>query len=135
MIEVARHKFFISISQNPFNVLLATLLTASLISVIEVSRLASKVRSTTDTFGVGTRTANPSNFPSSSGRTKPTALAAPVVVVSYSNLRHVRGIGHYALYQYRLVTSIAMYGSHKPTFYTYYFMQNFCYRSQTICST
>ena len=98
MIEVARHKFLSVYPRTPFNVLLAPLLTASLISVIEVSRFASKVRSTTDTFGVGTRTANPSNFPSSSGKTKPTALAAPLWSVSYSNLRHVRGIGHYALY-------------------------------------
>ena len=33
-----------------------------------------------ETFGVGTRTEMPSNFPFSSGRTRPTAFAAPVVV-------------------------------------------------------
>ena len=70
MIEIARHKFLSVYPRTPFNVL-PTLLTASLISVIEVSRFASKVRSTTDTFGVGTRTTEPSNFPSSSGKTKP----------------------------------------------------------------
>ena len=38
------------------------------------------VRSTSDTFGVGTRTEMPSNLPFSSGSTRPTAFAAPVVV-------------------------------------------------------
>jgi hypothetical protein len=42
--------------------------------------LASKVRSTTETFGVGTRIATPSSLPLSSGSTRPTALAAPVEV-------------------------------------------------------
>ena len=38
------------------------------------------MRSTTETFGVGTRIAEPSSLPLSSGSTRPTALAAPVVV-------------------------------------------------------
>ena len=38
-----------------------------------------KTRSTADTFGVGTRIATPSSLPASSGRTSPTACAAPVV--------------------------------------------------------
>ena len=38
------------------------------------------LRSTTETFGVGTRIANPSRRPFSSGSTSPTAEAAPVVV-------------------------------------------------------
>ena len=37
-------------------------------------------KSTTDTFGVGTRTDDPSSLPFSSGSTSPTARAAPVVV-------------------------------------------------------
>src|ERR1041384_6768788 len=37
-------------------------------------------RSTTDTFGVGTRMAKPSSLPFRSGSTSPTATAAPVVV-------------------------------------------------------
>ena len=37
-------------------------------------------RSTTDTFGVGTRMAMPSSLPFNSGSTSPTAAAAPVVV-------------------------------------------------------
>jgi hypothetical protein len=53
---------------------------ASLISSTLVSRAASKVRSTTETLGVGTRIATPSSLPFSSGRTRPTALAAPVEV-------------------------------------------------------
>ena len=36
------------------------------------------MRSTTDTFGVGTRKAMPVSLPLSSGITRPTALAAPV---------------------------------------------------------
>ena len=46
----------------------------------DTSRAASKVRSTADTFGVGTRIAVPSNLPESSGSTSPKALAAPVDV-------------------------------------------------------
>jgi hypothetical protein len=42
--------------------------------------LASNTRSTTDTFGVGTRIATPSSLPFSSGSTRPMALAAPVEV-------------------------------------------------------
>src|SRR6266545_4968096 len=41
---------------------------------------SSAVRSTTDTFEVGTRMARPSSLPLSSGSTRPTAVAAPVVV-------------------------------------------------------
>ncbi len=37
-------------------------------------------KSTMETFGVGTRTDSPLSFPFSSGRTRATALAAPVVV-------------------------------------------------------
>ena len=40
----------------------------------------SATRSTTETFGVGTRMAIPSSFPFRSGSTSPTATAAPVVV-------------------------------------------------------
>src|SRR5450755_1822821 len=54
--------------------------TAPLISSLVVLRLATNLRSTTDTFGVGTRIETPSSLPSSSGSTRPTALAAPVVV-------------------------------------------------------
>ena len=42
--------------------------------------LSLHTRSTTETFGVGTRTARPSNLPLSSGKTSPTAFAAPVDV-------------------------------------------------------
>ncbi len=41
---------------------------------------SSAVRSTTETFDVGTRIAMPSSFPFSCGMTSATALAAPVVV-------------------------------------------------------
>ena len=39
-----------------------------------------KVRSTTEPVITGARTANPFSLPARSGRTSPTALAAPVVV-------------------------------------------------------
>ena len=42
------------------------------------SFLSFTVRSTTDTFKVGTLKAIPVNFPFNSGITRPTALAAPV---------------------------------------------------------
>ena len=58
----------------------AAFFTASLISSLVVARLATNLRSMTETFGVGTRIAEPSSLPLSSGRTRPTALAAPVVV-------------------------------------------------------
>src|SRR5438105_317720 len=54
--------------------------TAPLISSLLVARRATNLKSTTDTFGVGTRIATPSSLPASSGSTRPTALAAPVEV-------------------------------------------------------
>ncbi len=48
-------------------------------STLAGARSAVKVRSTSETFGVGTRTARPSRRPASSGNTRPMALAAPVV--------------------------------------------------------
>ena len=51
-----------------------------MISSTEVARLDVNLKSTTDTFGVGTRMAVPSSLPFSSGSTFPTALAAPVEV-------------------------------------------------------
>ena len=51
-----------------------------LISSALVALSVWKVRSTTETFGVGTRMEMPSNLPFSSGSTRPTAFAAPVVV-------------------------------------------------------
>ncbi len=53
---------------------------AALISSRLVFAAATNFRSTTETFGVGTRMAVPSSLPFSSGRTRPTALAAPVEV-------------------------------------------------------
>ena len=47
-------------------------------TVVPLERLT--VRSTSDTSGTGTRSAMPWNLPLSSGRTRATALAAPVVV-------------------------------------------------------
>ena len=51
-----------------------------LISSTLVARLAVKLRSTSDTLMVGTRIEKPSSLPLSSGITRPTAAAAPVLV-------------------------------------------------------
>ena len=53
---------------------------ASLISFTSVLREATILRSTTETFGTGTRIATPSSLPFSSGSTSPIAFAAPVEV-------------------------------------------------------
>ena len=62
----------------PFSLPSAADLMASLISATVVARFATKLKSTTETFGVGKRIDVPSSLPFSSGRTRPTALAAPV---------------------------------------------------------
>ena len=60
---------------------------ALLTSSTEVARLALKVRSTSDTLMVGTRTAKPSSLPLSSGSTSPTAAAGPMKgVLAYNDL-------------------------------------------------
>src|SRR5882672_4604272 len=53
---------------------------ASLIRWTVAGLTSSAVRSTTETFGVGTRMAMPSSLPLRWGSTRPTAVAAPVVV-------------------------------------------------------
>src|SRR5215510_2489895 len=60
----------------PLSWLAAASLTALVISSLSVLRLATNLKSTTETLGVGTRIA----LPLSSGSTRPTALAAPVEV-------------------------------------------------------
>ena len=64
----------------PFKSLNEAFSTYELISLSEVDFEDSNVRSTTETFGVGTLIATPSSLPSSSGITNPTARAAPVDV-------------------------------------------------------
>ncbi len=54
--------------------------TAAFTSSTVTSRDSWTTRSTVEPSGTGTRIAMPSSLPSSSGRTLPTALAAPVVV-------------------------------------------------------
>src|ERR1700744_3081221 len=58
----------------------AAAMIALLISSAVVGRLETNFRSTSETLGVGTRTETPSNLPFNSGKTRPTALAAPVEV-------------------------------------------------------
>ena len=55
-------------------------LTAALTASTVVLCEATKHRSTTETLIVGTRMEKPSSLPFSSGRTSPTAAAAPVLV-------------------------------------------------------
>ncbi|MNE65955.1 hypothetical protein D3C80_1614800 [compost metagenome] len=64
----------------PFSLPLAAALMASLISATVVFFLATNLKSTTETFGVGTRIEVPSRRPLRCGRTRPTAFAAPVEV-------------------------------------------------------
>jgi hypothetical protein len=64
----------------PFSGPSAAALIAALISSFVVFFLATNLKSTTETFGVGTRIDEPSSLPLRSGRTRPTALAAPVEV-------------------------------------------------------
>ena len=61
---------------GPSDAVLIAALISSAVAFVD----SSAVRSTTETFGVGTRIAIPSSFPFSSGMTSETALAAPVVV-------------------------------------------------------
>ena len=64
----------------PFSAPSAASLNAAFTSSVDVFLSTSAARSTTETFGVGTRIAMPSSLPFSSGSTSPTAIAAPVVV-------------------------------------------------------
>src|SRR6478609_6381083 len=68
------------VPSTPFSGPAAAFLMASLISSLVVAFLATILRSTTETFGVGTRIETPSSLPASSGITRPIALAAPVEV-------------------------------------------------------
>src|SRR3990172_6587103 len=67
-------------SMSPWSSPAAALLKAWFTSPSDVTRSTSATRSISDTFAVGTRMAIPWSFPCSSGKTNPTALAAPVVV-------------------------------------------------------
>ena len=81
VVEVDRDVGLVGVAENALErAVRAAFLIASLISSLVVARLATNLRSTTETFGVGTRIAEPSSLPLSSGSTRPTALAAPVVV-------------------------------------------------------
>ena len=62
----------------PFSFPSAAALNAALISSTVVFLESSAVRSTSETFGVGTRMEVPFSFPFSSGITSPIIFAAPV---------------------------------------------------------
>ena len=66
MIEINRHQR-LALTANTGE-LAAAFSTMALISSLLVSRLAVKVRSTSETLITGTRTARPSNLPASSGK-------------------------------------------------------------------
>src|SRR5512135_2852273 len=77
----------------PLSCCSAARLIAPLISSLLVDFLATNLKSTTETFGVGTRIATPSSLPLSSGSTRPTALAAAVeVLVQGIERRLVAGV-------------------------------------------
>merc|ERR1719421_2476677 len=65
-------------SRTPFIGPAAASLTLATMSSILAGLSVAKVRSTTETSGVGTRNAMPVNFPLRAGRHLPTAFAAPV---------------------------------------------------------
>merc|ERR1719487_1496903 len=65
--------------RTPFMYVCEAFFSRASISWMEVSRAAVKVRSTTETSGVGTRKDMPVSLPLVDGSTSPTALAAPVV--------------------------------------------------------
>src|SRR6267142_4277678 len=67
-------------SRIPRNSALAAAFNAPFTSSVLVCFSTSITTSTNETFGVGTRTAIPSNFPFSSGITREHAFAAPVEV-------------------------------------------------------
>src|SRR5688572_17197849 len=68
------------VARTPFSGPFAALTMAALTFSLVVGFLATNLKSTRDTFGVGTRIEVPSSLPASSGSTSPTAFAAPVVV-------------------------------------------------------
>ena len=67
-------------ARMPFSAPSEAALIASFSSATEVSRPGTNDRSTTETFGVGTRIDEPSSLPARAGITSPSALAAPVEV-------------------------------------------------------
>jgi hypothetical protein len=75
-----RHELLVGASRIPRSPPAAASRNASLIACTLAGLLSSAVRSTTDTLTVGTRMAMPSSLPLRCGSTRPTALAAPVVV-------------------------------------------------------
>ena len=64
----------------PFSGPSAAAFTAALTASASVGLDGVKTRSTTEPVGTGARIESPFSLPFSSGRTRPTALAAPVVV-------------------------------------------------------
>ena len=78
--EVDRDELASLYCRMPFSGPSAAALNAALTSSFDVFLSTTTARSTTETFGVGTRIAMPSSLPFSSGSTSPTAIAAPVVV-------------------------------------------------------
>src|SRR3989344_1868920 len=67
-------------ASTPFSAPLAAASSASLIWATVTDFEGTNFRSTTETFGVGTRIDEPSSLPARAGITRPSALAAPVEV-------------------------------------------------------
>jgi len=106
----------------------------ALISSMVVSRPDVKVRSINETFGVGTRTEEPSNLPFNSGSTSPTAFAAPVDA-GISDTAAARARRRMQGVERRLITGIGMDRRHEPFFNADRFVQNIGNRRQTVGGT
>src|SRR6516165_6742264 len=118
----------------PLSCCSAARLTAPLTSSLLVARLATNLKSITETFGVGTRIDTPSSRPASSGRTRPTAFAAPVEVgIMFS----AAGAIHIFMYliERGLVIGVRVHRCHKPLVDTDCVIEHFHDRRQTICGT
>ena len=77
-VEIGRYNVVFGVTQNAFHCAFRSRFDCFLDFFVGRCFSRRTVRSTTDTFGVGTRNAIPVSLPFSSGSTLPTALAAPV---------------------------------------------------------
>src|SRR5437660_11198129 len=119
-------------SRTPLSAPATSALAALLISSTLVARLAVNLKSTRETFGVGTRTATPSSLPFSSGSTRPTAFAAPVEVgiMESAAARAVEVLVQ--LIQHRLVVGVAVNRGHEALRDADHFVHDHCDRRETV---
>ena len=94
-LEVGADQLLVGVAEDALERALGSAaLTAALMRSTVIGFSATKVRSTTETLGVGTRMAKPSSLPAISGMTSLRALAAPVLSwESWRARRRGRGAG------------------------------------------